>query len=68
VIWGFSPRCTPLLLPFAMSKRGKQADFKAKTVMLGGRRYIVCRNHQEAEKDAPIAPDPGRAGASPRQG
>src|SRR5262245_34623526 len=25
---------------------------QAKTVMLAGRRYIVCRNHQEAEKDA----------------
>ena len=39
-------------VPFTMSKRGKQADFAAKTVMLAGRRYIVCRNHQEAEKDA----------------
>ena len=28
------------------------ADYEAKTVMLAGRRYIVCRNHQEAEKDA----------------
>src|SRR5262249_21734919 len=26
--------------------------FAARTVMLAGRRYIVCRNHQEAEKDA----------------
>src|SRR6516162_5701165 len=39
-------------VPFTMSKRGKQADFAAKTVMLAGRRYIICRNHQEAEKDA----------------
>ena len=39
-------------VPFTMSKRGKEADFEAKTVMLAGRRYIVCRNHQEAEKDA----------------
>src|SRR5215475_11847310 len=39
-------------VPFTMSKRGKQAEFEAKTVMLAGRRYIVCRNHQEAEKDA----------------
>ena len=38
--------------PFTMKKRGKQADYEAKTVMLAGRRYIVCRNHQEAEKDA----------------
>jgi hypothetical protein len=42
---------TPFV-PFTMSKRGKQADFEAKTVMLAGRRYIVCRNHQEADKDA----------------
>ncbi len=39
-------------MPFTMSKRGKQADYAAKTVTLAGRRYIVCRNHQEAEKDA----------------
>jgi hypothetical protein len=39
-------------VPFTMSKRGKQADFATKTVMLAGRRYIVCRNHQQAEKDA----------------
>jgi hypothetical protein len=38
--------------PFSMKKRGKQADYEAKRVMLAGRRYIVCRNHQEAEKDA----------------
>jgi transposase len=39
-------------VPLAMKKRGKETDFEAKTVMLAGRRYIVCRNHQEAEKDA----------------
>ena len=39
-------------VPLAMNKRGKQTDYAAKTVMLAGRRYIVCRNHQEAEKDA----------------
>jgi hypothetical protein len=39
-------------VPFTMSKRGKQANFEAKTVMLARRRYIVCRNHREAEKDA----------------
>src|SRR5207245_766354 len=39
-------------VPFTMNKRGKQADYAAKTVTLAGRRYIVCRNHQEAEKDA----------------
>src|SRR6266699_2303382 len=39
-------------VPFTMKKRGKQADYEAKTVMLAGRRYIVCRNHPAAEKDA----------------
>ena len=39
-------------VPLAMKKRGKAIDYEAKTVMLAGRRYIVCRNHQEAEKDA----------------
>jgi Transposase DDE domain len=38
--------------PLMMSKRGKTIDYEAKAVMLAGRRYIVCRNHQEAEKDA----------------
>ena len=40
------------LLPLMMSKRAKQVDYEAKAVLLAGRRYIVCRNHQEAEKDA----------------
>src|SRR5215471_1281589 len=39
-------------VPFTMSKRGKQANFEAKTVRLARRRYIVCRHHREAEKDA----------------
>ncbi|HSC17738.1 MAG TPA: IS1634 family transposase [Rhizomicrobium sp.] len=39
-------------VPLAINKRGKQTDYEAKTVMLAGRRYIVCRNHQEAQKDA----------------
>ena len=39
-------------VPLMMSKRAKQADYEAKAVLLAGRRYIVCRNHQEAEKDA----------------
>ena len=39
-------------VPLAINKRGKQTDYEAKTVLLAGRRYIVCRNHQEAEKDA----------------
>jgi len=40
------------LLPLMMSKRAKQVDYEARAVLLAGRRYIVCRNHQEAEKDA----------------
>jgi hypothetical protein len=39
-------------VPLMTKKRGKGIDYEAKTVMLAGRRYIVCRNHQEAEKDA----------------
>jgi transposase len=39
-------------VPLLMSKRRKEIEYEAKTVMLAGRRYIVCRNHQEAEKDA----------------
>jgi len=38
--------------PLMMTKRGKQIEYEAKTVTLAGRRYIVCRNHAEAEKDA----------------
>jgi hypothetical protein len=39
-------------VPLVMSKRGKPIEYEAKTVTLAGRRYIVCRNHAEAEKDA----------------
>jgi hypothetical protein len=39
-------------VPLVMKKRGKETDYDAKAVALVGRRYIVCRNHQEAEKDA----------------
>ena len=39
-------------LPLMMKKRGREIDYEAKTVMVAGRRYIVCRNRQEAEKDA----------------
>jgi transposase len=39
-------------VPLVMSKRGKQIDYEAKAVTLARRRYVVCRNHQEAEKDA----------------
>jgi len=39
-------------VPLAVKKRGKEIEYQAKTVTLAGRRYIVCRNHQEAQKDA----------------
>ena len=39
-------------VPLVITKRGKSVDYEAKTVALAGRRYIVCRNHEEAKKDA----------------
>ena len=39
-------------VPLAMKKRSKEIDYEAKSVMLASRRYIVCRNRQEAAKDA----------------
>jgi hypothetical protein len=39
-------------LTVASKTRRKESDYGAKAVMLGGRRYIVCINHQEAQKDA----------------
>ena len=36
------------LAPLIVGKRGKEIDYEAKVVALAGRRYIVCRNHQEA--------------------
>jgi Transposase DDE domain len=38
-------------VPLVMTKR-REVDYEAKAVMLAGLRYIVCRNHQEAAKDA----------------
>ena len=35
-----------------VEKRGRDTDYSAKAVTLGGARYIVCINHQEAAKDA----------------
>jgi len=40
------------LAPLIVGKRGKEIDYEAKAVTLAGRRYIVCRNLQEAAKDA----------------
>src|SRR5579864_1418774 len=39
-------------VPLTIEKRGRDTDYGAKSVTLGGARYIVCINHQEAEKDA----------------
>jgi Transposase DDE domain len=39
-------------VPFIQTKRRKETDYEAKAVTLAGRRYIVCRNAEEAEKDA----------------
>jgi len=39
-------------VPLTTERRGEQTDYGAKAVTLGGQRYIVCINHQEAEKDA----------------
>ena len=40
------------LVPLASAKRGKSVNYEAKAVALAGPRYIVCRNHEEAKKDA----------------
>src|SRR6516164_5481388 len=40
------------LLYILGTRERKESDYGAKAVMLGGRRYIVCINHQEAQKDA----------------
>ena len=53
-------------VPLAMKKRGKEIDYEAKTVLLAGRRYIVCRNRQEAEKDAADRASPRWNASSPR--
>ena len=42
---------TPFV-PLTVTKRRKSIDYEAKAVMLAGRRYIVCRNLEEAKKDA----------------
>ena len=39
-------------VPLTITKRRKSVDYEAKAVTLAGRRYIVCRNHDEAKKDA----------------
>jgi len=39
-------------VPLVVEKRGRDTEYSAKTVTVGGARYIVCINHQEAAKDA----------------
>src|SRR5450432_4246601 len=39
-------------VPFFLTKRGREIDYEAKAVTLAGRRYIVCRNHEQMRKDA----------------
>jgi hypothetical protein len=43
---------TAASVPLTVTRRGKEIDYEAKAVTVGGRRYILCRNRQEAEKDA----------------
>ena len=39
-------------VPLTVTRRRHEIDDGAKAVSLGGQRYIVCRNEQEAKKDA----------------
>jgi transposase len=40
-------------VPLTITRRGgHETDYEAKAVTVGDRRYILCRNHQEAERDA----------------
>jgi hypothetical protein len=38
-------------VPLTITKRGHEIDYEAKLVTVGERRYILCRNHQEAARD-----------------
>jgi transposase len=38
-------------VPLTLERRSRQIDYGAKAVTLGGTRYIVCINHEEAAKD-----------------
>ena len=48
VVLADSEPCVPLTI----TRRGHEIDYEAKAVTIGSRRYILCRNHQEAERDA----------------
>ena len=39
-------------VPLTLTRRNQEIDYGAKAVSLAGRRYIVCRNEEEANKDA----------------
>jgi hypothetical protein len=39
-------------VPLTITWRGHEIDYEATAVTVGGQRYILCRNHQEAERDA----------------
>ena len=39
-------------VPLTLSRRNQEIDYGAKAVTLAGRRYIVCRNEEQAKKDA----------------
>jgi hypothetical protein len=39
-------------VPLTITRRGHEIDYEAKAVTVGGARYILCRNHQAAERDA----------------
>jgi hypothetical protein len=47
VLAGTAP-CVPLTI----TRRDREIDYEAKAVTVGGQRHILCRNPQEAEKDA----------------
>jgi hypothetical protein len=39
-------------VPLVITRRREEVEYEAKAVEKAGRRYIVCRNHAEAAKDA----------------
>ena len=41
-----------LCVPLTIAKRGREIDYEVKAVTVGDARYILCRNHQEAARDA----------------
>ena len=39
-------------VPLTLKRRRKEVNYSAKSVMVGSQRYIVCINHEEADRDA----------------